>query len=288
MLYKYLNWNERTIENIKNSQLYFNIPKNFNDLFDINPHFVFNSEIKKNVLDNIRKAYPSNEFFNISDLKLRDILKDTAIKMFNNQGVTCLSCDKANILMWSHYADKNKGICLGFNIDKEDKHLKKFLNAKKNKKILPNLDACLLLEVEYVQEDERPEINIMEIINGKVESISKTINTKFDKWSYEQEMRITCYAGRDSKIFPTALYYNPNCLKEVIFGASVTFNEFVERRKIISEISKDISFYIATLDEKDYKLNINKVDEYDLDIMKEMYDDFNSPNWMLECKKYKK
>ena len=128
----------------------------------------------------------------------------------------------------------------------------------------------------------------MEIINGKVESISKTINTKFDKWAYEQEMRITCYAGRDAKIFPTALYYKPNCLKEVIFGASVTFNEFVERRKIISEISKDISFYIATLDEKDYKLHINKVDEYDLDIMKEMYDDFNSPNWILECKKYKK
>ena len=101
--------------------------------------------------------------------------------------------------------------------------------------------------VKYVSNNKRPIFDVLKIIHRNNNPVHEAIYTKSDLWEYEDEVRIFCYGGQDHNIFPNILYYKPNCLKEVIFGANVTFNEFAERQQMISKISKDISFSIATL-----------------------------------------
>ena len=288
MLYKYLNWNERTIENIKNSQLYFNIPKNFNDPFDIYPRFGMDSKSRKEMLDRFKKEsqYPNKKAIQFADQfsssELSNIIKNVAMPKFNSSGVLCLSQDNANILMWSHYANHHKGVCLEFDIDESDEHLDKFLDKEKNKKILSPLAVYLMLPAKYVQNDERPLYDVIKIINGDTSPISDALCTKSKLWKYEQEVRIVCWDIQNQQVFPSPLYYKPTCLKRVIFGANVTFNEFAERQQMISKISKDISFSIATLKKDSYGLNIVPINSVALQAVKENYDTLTSPNWILE------
>ena len=172
LLYKYLPWKENTINYIKDSTLYFNIPKNFNDPFDTRPCFDINEESRKELLDcfekdNIQRFAKDiiNEARKFSCEELIKIAKDVAIDKFNNHGVTCFSRKKDNILMWSHYANDHKGICLGFDIDENDEHLKKFLNKTKNREILPNVNACLISPVKYVSNNKRPIFDVLKIIH---------------------------------------------------------------------------------------------------------------------------
>jgi hypothetical protein len=42
-------------------------------------------------------------------------------EMARRFGVLCFSEDKANVPQWAHYADRHKGICLGFDVSGSDK-----------------------------------------------------------------------------------------------------------------------------------------------------------------------
>jgi hypothetical protein len=51
-----------------------------------------------------------------SDPELRDHLTALLSHLNNWCGVLCFSQDWQNPLLWSHYGDKHKGICLGLDI----------------------------------------------------------------------------------------------------------------------------------------------------------------------------
>ena len=75
-------------------------------------------------------------------------------------GVLCFAKDWKNPLLWSHYADSHKGICLGFDVPKE-----------------------VLCTVEYRQHRSHP-------LDWKSDDvISSVLWTKFIHWRYEKEQR---------------------------------------------------------------------------------------------------
>lgn len=81
----------------------------------------------------------------------------------------CFSTDWQNPLMWSHYGDKHKGICLGFEVSNQ-----------------------FLLEVNY--EVKRLEAHF-EAIKGNPSAITaelsrELLTTKFQDWRYESEVRM--------------------------------------------------------------------------------------------------
>jgi hypothetical protein len=49
-------------------------------------------------------------------------LEHTRLESFESYGVSCFSESWNSILMWSHYADRHKGICLGFDVPEERTH----------------------------------------------------------------------------------------------------------------------------------------------------------------------
>jgi hypothetical protein len=80
--------------------------------------------------------------------------------MGKSYGVICFSKQWDNPLLWSHYAEKHQGMCLGFEVNEDS-----------------------LKAVTYVS--DRPEL----VIPPTEASISQLLFTKFEDWKYEDEMR---------------------------------------------------------------------------------------------------
>jgi hypothetical protein len=94
------------------------------------------------------------------DKRLRQALRGFKAEMVERFGMICFSKHWHNPLLWSHYADKHRGICLGFDVD--DRGLKLVTYA-----------------------NERPSLRVP----PTVESINELLFTKFRDWGYEEELR---------------------------------------------------------------------------------------------------
>jgi hypothetical protein len=82
--------------------------------------------------------------------------------------------DWSNPVIWAHYSDKHKGLCLGFDIP--------------DPRADPgNEDVGL---VEYVSEPLQFPSNFLELSETEgMAFMRKAIFTKFDNWQYEHEVR---------------------------------------------------------------------------------------------------
>jgi Protein of unknown function (DUF2971) len=83
-------------------------------------------------------------------------------------GLLCFSKDWHNPVQWAHYADKHRGICLGFEIS--DMQLQEVSYARTRLPWDPNL----------VLSDQK----------AGEEFVQKILSTKFSHWRYEKEMRM--------------------------------------------------------------------------------------------------
>lgn len=289
MLYKYASWQEKdknnfTKKNIKYSALYFNTPDNFNDPFDNAPSYNISAESRKALLNRFeeetRGKYRDdllNEAHNIPASEFNTLFKDNDYnKLYTaKRGITCLSRDNANILMWSHYANKHSGVCLGFDIDESDEHLVNFFDETKNQKLFPNGKACRLFPMKYVSSDERPSIDM----TNEKKSWEEILTFKSDLWKYEQEVRIMVHSY-DQIIFPRTLHYKPDCLKEIICGANMKLKTFIDLKNFIDKLSNasSISIFVATLSESDYELSIQKLNLESLQMISKNYYNLCSPD----------
>lgn len=113
--------------------------------------------------------------------------------------ILCFSQNWDNLLLWSHYGDSHKGICLGFDISEGEPG--------------NNYDTDVLYQPNLLQ------IRCPEDVN--LDLANRLPRTKHESWSYEQEVRM--FVGLSDP--PDAnrlnwLEFGPDLvLKEVIIGA---------------------------------------------------------------------
>jgi hypothetical protein len=130
-------------------------------------------------------------------------VKDEVAKNF---GVNCFSKNWKNPVQWAHYADKHKGICLGFDID--SKELKK---------------------VNYVSKRLKPAGTPSE------ELIFKIFRTKYIHWSYEEEYRVFIELTDEEDGMYFINFKGNMVLKEVIVGV----NSLISRKDLNSALGED-------------------------------------------------
>jgi hypothetical protein len=124
------------------------------------------------------------------DPRLRLALKETKKEMDQRFGMLCFSKSWHNPLLWSHYAERHRGIALGFDISSD-----------------------ILRDIYYVS--ERPVLKTIDI-----EVAQYLLFTKYIDWQYEQETRVfTALEDRD----PVTAHYFADfndqlILREVIVG----------------------------------------------------------------------
>jgi len=148
-------------------------------------------------------AYLNDPFelspFNQTSKQDRELQKKLSSVLSKKHGVLCFSESWQSTLMWAHYADKHKGMCLGFEIE----------------------DGPLLSKIAYVSKRIPSPIDCTKPLHGIDEGmLLKCINVKHSGWEYEKEHRlhVRLQEKRDG------IYYYPfdNSVKlrEVIIGAN--------------------------------------------------------------------
>lgn len=115
-------------------------------------------------------------------------------------GVICFSKVWSDPVLWSHYADRHRGLCLGFDVDDD-----------------------LTVEVQY-RATRFPQRRLADAAVSDAlgeQLVIDVIRTKYDRWAYEQEIRILC---RLEEAEPSGMHFAPIGervkLTEVIIGAA--------------------------------------------------------------------
>jgi len=132
--------------------------------------------------------------------------------------------------MWSHYGDSHKGIALRFRSEETNPF---FGRAQ---------------EVSY--QTERPVVNVF--TDSSDDLMTKSLLTKADFWSYEEEWRII-----DHDTGPGLKQFEPDDLDGVIFGAKIDEDL---KNKIEGWIEgKPIEKFQATIDPQSFRVVINAI-----------------------------
>jgi len=239
ILYKYTAINSNLFKLLINSELWFAAPTSFNDPFDcqLNDQTHWDESSIRNYLNYMNIVPKSN--YNIEDLIEQNKLDNGSFRHFftknfkrilSNIGVCCLSKSPKIFLMWSHYADSHKGLCLKFDITK-DENL--FLTA---------------LPVKY--STDYPSFDYLKERNKLAE---RMLLTKSKVWKYEKEIRvITGKSGPQP--------FKKDCLKEIIFGYKTTELEIEEIKKIVSNSGyKNMRFSKVDLVSNKFKIKLVRI-----------------------------
>lgn len=205
-----------------------------------NKHFDYFFEHEKSVENQfyIDKADLLNQIENIDEtnnelieifgnlfLQIMSKINSTIQKDFNRLrleklskiGVCCFSKNNTNLLMWAHYADSHKGICIEF--DEKYMPFSKAFNVQYESNI-PELNTDLLFENE-----ENPEF------------IQKLLSFKSTDWKDEQEMRILHQETNKN------YYYPIESLKAIYFGLKANSSDVEMICSIIKSKTQNVKFF---------------------------------------------
>jgi hypothetical protein len=132
-LFKYQKINDNTKDNLTNNELFFSHPEDFNDPFDSRIEVTYKGTKKDwyyfaSIINKDKKVINQkindkiiievdNGIFELDRTKNGKLFGDRARNRFK---ICCFSDTNLSVLMWSHYADSHKGICLCFNLTLSD------------------------------------------------------------------------------------------------------------------------------------------------------------------------
>jgi hypothetical protein len=258
-VYKYITWEKVYHKKVLLEQeIFFTSSRNFNDPFDSTVHFRYDygtdEQILELYIEHIRHDHPNlleDEVKRVArnELMLNDIRDPERIK-YNTDvqreytatkfGIFSVSTRNDNILMWSHYSNHHKGICVRFNCQK----FQEFLETD-----CPQND--LIVYWNYIDyKNEYPLLNPFE--SDKDENYIKPLLIKSSDWKYENEFRFILFD------YPNKAVIIPNSIiDQVILGCRIS----KENEKEIIEIvkGKNIELIQAVLKQNSFGLDFNKI-----------------------------
>lgn len=225
-LYRYRSFTTNDLLSLKNREIWFSRPKDFNDPYDCNTSFTLKelppteytaalrilvATMKKEFGNDSEKfrrekskftdsAGMPNEFFiNLVRHDIEGRTKQLLSEMQKNGGVCCFSSTWKDPLLWSHYAKGHRGFCLEF-----DTQFFPFSRARKvgYSKNFPEINPCRIWELKPTMDD-----------------FMATISTKHLSWDYEEEWRVFYVQGG------TAFPYGIDALTAVLFGSEMPEKE---------------------------------------------------------------
>jgi len=173
----------------------------------------------------------------LSDSKLRHMFGKMKARLNSEHGIICFSKSWSNPVLWSHYADKHRGICLGIDIPDES-----VVHVSYNTKRLSQ-DIYKVLQKGTIDE--------------KRGFMIRLLSTKFKAWEYEDEVRIFPYLKTEEAGNYFQEFSESFVLREVILGARC--NETIsEVRDILQSYKHEVTLIQSRLAFKSFKIVENK------------------------------
>lgn len=207
-VYKYQPVSLPTLSNLQSQIIYFCAPSNFNDPYDCAIAARI-ARLTDEEIQELRKLFLADanpamedELRRLEDNRLRGFVEQRTEQVVealrrerrNTIGIACFTEKKDNLLMWSHYANRGRGICLEFDTTFDP--------------------FTLMRRVNYVE--HYPALNALRLLNrADRESHVDLFCTKSSDWSYEHEWRsIHSEAGTEWR-------YDADALKAIYFGPEI-------------------------------------------------------------------
>jgi hypothetical protein len=236
---------QRLKEIFNNNYIYLSDPTSFNDPYECSPILTIpESRLKRDfyIKNMIRTQFPSK-----NKKEQEKLIKEAKIQINNSDyqelvyrefiktiGIYSLSEKNNDILMWGHYANAHKGLCIEFD------------------KSQINILFGLVLKVNY--SDKYPIVNTFDLDNP--DEFRKALLTKSNHWDYEQEWRILKLSSAGG---PGKHYFSPELLTGVIMGALISPEDKEIILGWVSNYPTKINIYQAKINRTEYQLDIEPI-----------------------------
>lgn len=235
--YQYANYDIALEKIILNQSLQFSDPSTFNDPFDCNEKL-----LKIKYYDKDIKEAINNTKHELTRQKRREVIKEfknpkkraQILKSKRKEyKLSCFSKYNDQTLMWSHYADKHNGICIGFNFPHRYD------------------DKFILCPVKYIKELKELDCNA-----DTHRVILYWLTNKSINWEYEGEFRAISHSKNiDSKYEYTT--YDSKYIQEIIFGCNLSDEKIYNAISRIKKSNIDLDNIIIkkmVIDENTFSL----------------------------------
>lgn len=187
-------FNNKDIEVKKHVRMMTNIAKLSLELFlDANRRNKYYDSIPvmrwiSKLIVKISKAQNREEFYKTFKTQ-SELLFEVIKEMRNKALISCFSRRNDSILMWSHYADEHKGVCIEYTRPK-----KEFLDVKyRNNRCLFNLEYITRKYLGHLLSNEKIDTENKNVIKNTI----RPFIVKSKDWKYEEEVR--CIFTKESK-----------------------------------------------------------------------------------------
>lgn len=235
--FKYRSINKYLLDSLVKSQLFFAPRNQLNDPFDCNINI-------PNALDHLIRSVNGEK----SEL-LKKFRGDTdVLTRFDNNvdplGICSFSLTLNETLMWSHYANDHKGICLRYDVPEEFLNNPDEIIGVSKVSYEPNsVSDWLNSNIELYDKDHQ----------GFIINLLKTLLTsKAPSWSYEEEVRI---------IRPVVgLYEIPReTLTHIIFGLQTSVSDESLIRSITDTYYASVKFGRVVRTNDDFGIDTEEI-----------------------------
>jgi hypothetical protein len=265
-IYKYKRY-DNAIEIVRDDIIYVPQPSQLNDPFESDIKIDL-SELKKT---DVREEYVNHiinkfefqiKYNNLNKNELREHLfnktipdlvdsyirhrEDLYYKDYSNFGILSLTDKYDDIVMWSHYADMHKGMCIKFNTEK--------------------LIHSGLFETGCIvfYQDKFPTLDLLNLVSDDVDiNIKLLILLFFNKhisWKYENEYRLIKIFGYhiDNEEFKKQrkVKFRSDTIEEVILGSNFPKEKLNE----VKSICKEKGILLSQMINVPFQFKLNKIE----------------------------
>lgn len=248
-LFRYQPFNsDRLLQVLRDGKLYLSCPRDFNDPWDCKPWFNTELLTDPQYLASAVEWYvgvtfahaptvPADEVFRRADYfrrnphvvaeKIKEVSRGIGGTIDRRYRVCCFSDSPTVPLMWAHYADRHRGLCLEFSTQ--------------------NTVFSAALKVEY-----HPTYPPFDLTASDTDSALLPLLAKSNDWSYEHEYRLIAQERAVAVGGPTLLTDSgflalpDGCLMSVIVGCMADHRVIQEVKQLIRTTAPRVALKIAT------------------------------------------
>ena len=238
---------ERVEQILLRDEICFAPSSSFNDPFDLNPVFLLDASVEKQRDDFLRlsrKFRPDlsdEKHLAEADRVMKTSLSPSDIEVTTNTiqrehqramstlvGTFCVSEKCDDLLVWAHYADSHRGVCLEFD----------------------GFGALMAHAQKVNYQSTRQPIN--PYVDDRDAMLTKALLTKSEHWNYEVEWRLLRVDEG-----PGLVRFRPNNLTGVVVGALATNETIRTLKNWASKRFVPLKMYRARTSNKEFKLLVD-------------------------------
>jgi len=249
-LYKYRDTSKSTEAIFEERKVFFAPPSAFNDPFDCGFHVLVTGAKNEALTEALAWTEVKEKLPDLAPHEQIEAAKEVASKLIATRreelegiiiaklsretneraGICCFTEVNDDILMWSHYANCHRGVCLEFSSANGP-----FREAQ---------------AVEYG--GEYPSLDLVAIVTREgLRATAPWMLRKADHWLYEKEWRVLDFeTGPGAKAFP------PSCLTGIILGCRIPADEEARVREWIHEWPTEVHVHRARQSRTSFRLEI--------------------------------